>query len=269
MDMNIEGFKYGIFSWYGYNTPLRERFRNIQEAGFVSTMLWWGDGKAFKELDKKQLVHETRLHGLFIENIHVPFDEANDIWSKEKAPRFRIMDKYLEWINDCSRYGIPMMVIHVSRGIHIDKPNGYGLRCIETLVQEAEKKNIRIALENTRKNDLIEYLLKNVDSDKLALCYDTSHGFLYHDKDFCLLNTFRDRTACFHISDNDGQEDRHWIVGQGIINWKRFIKAFPRQYDGVLSAEVYPKSESIDERAFLSEAYKSLSELGNQISRSR
>jgi sugar phosphate isomerase/epimerase len=267
--MNSEDFRYGIFSWYGYRTPILERFRNICEAGFESTMLWWGDEKAFDELDKKELVQETRAQGLFVENIHVPFDDANDIWSEESEPRSRVMDKYLEWVDDCSRYEIPIMVMHISRGNHIDKPNGYGLRCIETLVQEGEKKNVKIAIENTRKKVLMEYLLNNIDSDNLCLCYDTSHGVLYDDEDFGLLSMFGDRSACFHISDNDGQYDRHWFVGQGIIDWGRFIDVFPRGYNGVLSAETYPKNVGIDERVFLSDAYKSLSELGSRICRER
>ena len=76
-------------------------------------------------------------------------------------------------------------------------------------------------------------------------------------------------TTCFHISENDGKEDKDLIIGQGVIEWNMFIKAFPRHYKGVLLAETYPRNASGDERTFLSEAHERLSDLGNQINKSR
>ena len=73
----------GIFSWYGYNTPMRECLNKIRNAGFDSTMLWWGDDKAFEQLEKDELINETLNSGLIIENIHVPSINANDIWSED------------------------------------------------------------------------------------------------------------------------------------------------------------------------------------------
>jgi hypothetical protein len=74
--MATEGYRYGLFSWYGINTPLKERLRKIRDANFKATMLWWGDSKAFQEFDKKQLVQEVKANDLLIESIHVPFEKA-------------------------------------------------------------------------------------------------------------------------------------------------------------------------------------------------
>ncbi|UCE52564.1 MAG: hypothetical protein JSV31_25445 [Desulfobacterales bacterium] len=77
---------------------------------------------------------------------------------------------------------------------------------------------------------------------------------------------FRKRQHVF-TSDNDGKEDKDLTIGQGIIDWNMFVKPFPRHHKGVLLAETYPKNESVDERAFLSEAHERLSDLGNQLPR--
>jgi hypothetical protein len=45
--METESYKYGLFSWYGFNTPLKERLKKIRDANFTATSLWWGDSKAF------------------------------------------------------------------------------------------------------------------------------------------------------------------------------------------------------------------------------
>jgi sugar phosphate isomerase/epimerase len=216
--MKTEGRRYGLFSWYGINTPLKERLRKIRDANFNATTLWWGDYKAFQEINKKQLVQEVKANDLLIENIHVPTQKTNEIWSTDEESRRHILWEYMKWLDDCSYYEIPMMVMHISRSDQIDMPIEFGLRSVETLVQEAERKKIKIALENTRENGLLEFLLVNVNSDNLGLCYDTSHACIHGDSDFRILKIFGDRVMCFHLSDNDGQEDRHWNIGKGIID---------------------------------------------------
>jgi sugar phosphate isomerase/epimerase len=257
--------KIGLFSWYGFNTKIKNRLNKIKKYGFDATMLWWGDDKAFNELNKEELINETINSGLIIENIHVPFDSANDIWSNDSITRNNLILKYTEWINDCANYHIPIMVMHISKGNDISEPNGHGLRSLEILVDKAERLNIRIALENTRKNNLLEYLIENVKSDNLGICYDTSHAQLYGDKDFDLMTKYKDKIFCFHISDNDGIEDKHWNIGKGIINWNRFVNKFPLDYDGIISLEVCPQNSNECEDQFLEEAYKSIESIRRQV----
>ena len=247
--------KIGIFSWYGYRTPIKHRLQKIKEAGFDATMLWWGDPLAFEELDKTQLVKETRKQKLIIENIHVPFDDANAIWSSDRQTGKNMIARYLSWIMDCAQYQIPVMVMHISRGTEIKEPNRLGKEAIETVVEAAEKYNVRIALENTRNNHLLEYLLSSNQSKHVGICYDTSHAQLYGDEKFHLMEKYGNRIFCFHLSDNDGEGDRHWLIGHGIIDWNAFVEKFPSDYSGIVSAEVYPEGEKIDELEFLRNAY--------------
>ena len=255
----------GIFSWYGYDTPIRERFKKIKNAGFDSTMLWWGDDKAFFELDKDELIIEALKAELIIENIHVPFLKANDIWSEDDKIRNELIARYKEWLNDCSYYNVPLMVVHISKGYDISEPNAYGIQSIEALLDEAEKLNVKIALENTRNNYLLEYLMEKMKSDKLGICYDTSHAQLFGDKDFNLLDKFKEKIFCFHISDNDGIDDKHWNIGKGVINWEAFIDKFPLNYKDTISLEVTPQFNDELEDHFLQEAYKSIDNIEIKI----
>ena len=257
--------KKGIFSWYGFPTPIKMRFVLIKKAGFDSTMLWWGDGKAFAELEKSELVEEANKNCLLIENIHVPFENANDIWIDEKERRTAILDQYIDWIQDCSKFKIPMMVMHISKGYDIVKPTKNGLTAIEKLTREAENQDVKLALENTRNNTLLEYLLNNIHNKHLGLCYDTSHANLYGDDQFNLLEKYKKRLFCFHISDNDGKDDTHWQIGNGRVNWNAFIKKFPADYKGIISLEVYPKTNEESEKAFLNEAFGTLVNLESRL----
>ena len=94
------------------------------------------------------------------------------------------------------------MVVHISKGYDISEPNAYGIQSIEALLDEAEKLNVKIALENTRNNYLLEYLMEKMKSDKLGICYDTSHAQLFGDKDFNLLDKFKPKLSDCHC----GQE---------------------------------------------------------------
>jgi sugar phosphate isomerase/epimerase len=265
--MSIE--KYGMFSWYGIKSSQVGRFRKIREAGFDAAMLWWGDEIAFDECNPKELVQQTRASGLIIENIHVPYKDANSLWSDDRNSRASIVRRHKEWLCNCSEYEIPIMVMHISTGGNVTVPSTHGLRCMAALVREAEKRNVIIALENTATTHLLRYLLTEIDSRNLCFCYDTSHAKLFEVEAFELMREFQDRISCFHISDNDGREDKHWIIGEGTIDWDGFVGAFPREYDGVLSIEVVPKNEETEERAFLSNAFRKLRKLGQKINMSR
>jgi sugar phosphate isomerase/epimerase len=257
--------RFGIFSWYGFRSPLAERLRSIRAAGFHSTMLWWGDELAFNEHGPEEVVELARENGLVIENIHVPFGQANDLWSRDRDIRESIVDRHNAWIRQASDHGIPIVVMHASRGTNVAAPNAYGLLAVESLVREAEKSNVVLALENTSATYLLEYVLEKIDSPNLRVCYDTSHAQLSGGHGFHLMRKLRDRISCFHISDNDGLEDRHSNIGEGVIDWDGFAEAFPGEYSGALSVEVLPRDTDTDESAFLSRALNRLAGLARKI----
>lgn len=70
----MKGF--GIFSWFSYPLPLKERLALIKDAGFEATSLWWGDEFG----DKNRQPETARRLGLDIDYVHAPFDNPNDLW---------------------------------------------------------------------------------------------------------------------------------------------------------------------------------------------
>ncbi len=256
----------GIFSWYGYKPPLPLRLKKIKEVGFDSTMLWWGNELVTNQSPDAEILNLAIDLGLIIENIHVPFDEANLIWSTNKEIRNKFIARHIHYLECCSQYHIPMIVMHISKGVDIKEPNNAGLDAMQGIIETAEKTGVIVAIENTRKPNLIEAILDTIKSDYLGLCYDTSHGKLYESTEFGLLKKYPDRLKCLHISDNDGVEDRHWCIGEGIIDWTRFIGCFPYQrYKGTLAVEVYPKNQTELELEHLYQAYTGIKVLRDKI----
>jgi sugar phosphate isomerase/epimerase len=168
-----------------------------------------------------------------------------------------LFDDYKKQIDFCGLSKIPILVMHIVGGDTPPAPNEDGLFLIRELVKLASSSNVSIALENTRKTDALYYLLYNIDSPFLGLCYDSSHDFLYADQPTKILHDWGSRLIYTHFSDNDGKTDSHWLPGTGVIDWDLIQEAFPGNAVDCISLEAVPQnpaSEPID--MFLNKAFK-------------
>jgi sugar phosphate isomerase/epimerase len=249
----------GIFSWFGYELPLRKRILLIHNAGFQATSLWWGHEEDFEDVAKDQTAALVRDTGLYLENIHAPYEDSNDLWSPDSSIREKAIHDRLEWIEDCARYQIPIFVMHATKGSDLPGPTRFGMESIDKIVKAAEKMNIILALENTQRVDYLDMILTEFDTPALGLCYDTSHAWIGMKSQLTVLNKWKHRLVNLHLSDNDGQDDQHWLPGEGIIDWVKVGQSLPDQIpSGCLMLEVFPKKEEAgtEPEIFLQKAYK-------------
>lgn len=210
----------GIFSWFGYVLPLPERLRLIKAAGFDATTLWWEDEVGIPSIKKEAMPGLVREAGLFLENIHIPYHECDGLWSENRSVREAVLKQYRGWLDDCERYRIPIMVMHISDSLTLPPPNRYGLEGIAGLVKTAEERGITIAIENTGREDYIRFVFSRLESPHLGFCYDSSHHRIYGQGRLDLLASLAARVVCTHLSDNDGRQDCHWLPGEGIIDFR-------------------------------------------------
>ncbi|EGW38855.1 sugar phosphate isomerase/epimerase family protein [Desulfosporosinus sp. OT] len=259
----------GIFSWFGFVLPFQERLRLIKEAGFTATSIWWEDEDTPWQIKKESMPQLVRDTGLVLENLHVPYNNSNELWSEHESVRFEFLQRHTRWLYDCANYHIPMMVMHLTEEVNHSAPNGYGLKSMLELVKVAEELGVIIAIENTRRSDNVPYLLSKIRSNYLGFCYDSSHHFLSDKQDFSLLVNFGDRLVTTHLSDNDGLADRHWLPGHGIIDWAMVAQRFPTGYRGVLTLEAYPMAEEREEspQVYLKRAYQKVKNVQDLLER--
>ena len=252
----------GIYSFFGFRLPLIKKLEMIKKSGFDSTTLWWGDEIAFAEASKDDLPAIVRDKGLYLENIHVPYNDINKLFSPVVTERNNILNKYLGWIEDCALYNIPIMVMHVTDGSSLPEPGKYLHESFKKIVQTAEQFEINVAIENTERNDYINFLLNEFDSDYLVFCYDSSHAQL-HCCETDILIKWNHRLATVHLSDNDGKKDRHWLPGKGIINWDKVCNNLTN-YHGCLTLETFARVNTTAEK-FLQQAYIQAEWIKNKI----
>jgi sugar phosphate isomerase/epimerase len=253
----------GIFSWFGFVLPLPQRLTMIKNAGFYATTLWWEDEMGFPGIKKESMPNMVRDSGLILENIHIPYDHCDDLWSDHKPTRDAIVAQYTGWINDCAQHGIPIMVMHITDSLSLPATHRnakYGLDSISRLLRAAEDLKITLALENTGREDYIDLVFSQLQSDYLGFCYDSSHHRIYSEGKLDFLKKISRHIVTTHLSDNDGKQDRHWLPGEGVIDWHRLTHIFSQiQYDHYVTLEVCASELQLQQspESFLAQAYQS------------
>jgi len=228
-----------IFEWLEYDIPAEERLRLIKNAGFDGVMLYWNNDND-ERLNKLKCAEK---HGLFIENIHTAADgTANDLVldNLNGEARFAYLAQCIE---DCADYRIPAMVVHPAEGFDAPPVNALALNRIKRLSETAERRGVKIAFENTSAINNLYYILDNVDSLNIGLCYDSGHVNC-RTPGIDLLTKYGPRLMSLHLHDNMGyiegkrEEDMHLLPFDGTVDWPELMDSIRRTgYRGAISLE--------------------------------
>lgn len=126
------------------------------------------------------------------------------------------------------------------------------LAFMRELLQTAIENDVIICFENmpmTRfslgePKDILRFV-KEIDNDQFKICLDTGHISVFPGLSPAdAMRELGDYICVLHIHDNDGMHDRHWIPGEGVIDWDDFGKALKEiNYQGVFSLETVPSAE--------------------------
>lgn len=227
----------GIYDCFGYgpgyDISFEERYKLIRKAGFDCVMLWWsnqfGRGDGYRED-----VRLARSAGLFVENIHAPVHEQNNL-SLDNLSGESVFQSYLQCVADCCEYDIPTVVIHLPND---NNPlNQIGIRRLAELINKAEQKNIQIAFENLSNIKNLKTALNKFTSNNVGYCYDSCHHINYApDED--LLGMYGNRLMAIHLHDNGGSHNQHQLPFDGNINWDTVMEKIARTgYRGATTLE--------------------------------
>ena len=240
-----------IYDWFGYELPIKERYRLIKGAGFDGVLLWWS-----KYLDRNdyrngpQIVREA---GLSIENIHTPFQVQDNIWLDNLDGETSI-DCYLQCVADCAEFEIPTMVVHLPDD---DKPyNVLGLDRVKRIAEKAEQFGVNVALENLKNFTNLSYMLTQIDSQRIGFCYDCCHHYHYYPS-YDLLSLYGSRLMALHLHDYSGNTI-HQLPFDGTIDWPAAMKKIAETgYTGATAIEAMNWSyKELSAEEFLCEAFE-------------
>ena len=133
-----------------------DTFRLIRRAGFEGVILRWSD--SFDDVVCELQPDQARKAGLAVENIYARFRDDNGLW-RDNLDGEALTRRLFEFIDDCHRYEIPTMVVHINDGETPPPFNELGLSRVLRIAEKAEQLRRNVAFENTRTAECLAIFL--------------------------------------------------------------------------------------------------------------
>lgn len=206
------------------DVPLTEQLPILKNAGFGGVFFDWE-----RDLDIGLLVKRAAECGLYLQSLHAPFYGMDDVWHDESGELAdKMMRDLTACLDDCTAYGIDLMICHAIIGMDNHSPNEQGLRRLSSLIEYADKKKVRIAFENTEGEEYLAAIFDRFgELPHIGYCYDSGHAMCYNaGRD--MLGRYGKYLFSTHLNDNMGQtdpneitffDDSHLLPFDGIADW--------------------------------------------------
>ncbi len=221
-------------------------FENCAKAGIDCVEVTLGDSKC-AGWDYKNTRKLADEYGVELWSYHLPFSpfSTNDISSTKEEKRRNTVELQKSLINKVGEIGIKHFVIHPSaEPIEPFDRRERLIRSKESLSElqdEADKFGGVICVEDLPRTCLgrnsydIRELIR--DDDRLKVCFDTNHLLGEYIPEF--IRNVGDRIVTLHVSDYDFWNERHWLPGEGDIDWNElYTELVKAGYDGPWLYEV-------------------------------
>lgn len=235
------------------NVSILQTIDAISKAGFKKVFIqWYDDEFKIPQLQQLKICKEKGLEIIFT---HLGYQHINEIWTSEGE---YFVERYKKDIFDCYNDGVSMVVMHPCSKSEAPGPNELGLNRFKEINAYAKSLGVKIAIENTKIKNHIDYILNNIVDNNLGICFDAGH---YHAnfKDDWDIKKYKNRIMCVHLHDNNGQEDQHLLPFDGTLDWKHVVNLLNElNYDGPITMELVYRNDYLNMNVddFYTKAYK-------------
>ncbi|MBQ3508194.1 MAG: sugar phosphate isomerase/epimerase [Clostridia bacterium] len=246
---------------YGFEEGLKRMkshgYDALDYGGFVHTenkIFHVSEEEFAATLKRERAVIEA--NGLLVNQTHGAWRwPAQDFSAYDRAERYAAMET---GIRGTALLGAPYFVIHCimpfgeNNPAHKDRLWEMNVEYFTRLCRVAEDVGVTICFENlpftslplSRWNETLEFV-RLMNTPTMKMCLDTGHAAVYGDSPADAVRAIgKDLLATLHVHDNDGHGDRHWLPGEGVIDWVDFTKALHEiGFEGCVSLETSVKHE--------------------------
>ena len=198
------------------------------------------------EVSMAEMAEMGRETGVHIWSYHLPFASHVAISLSNKTMRTQTLARYARRIKEAGDAGILHVIVHPSTEPIADcDRKDHLLRsadALNTLAEVAKGAGVTLCVEDLPRSCLghsIEELSFLLSANSyLKMVFDSNH-LLQGESHRDVLMAFADRIATLHLSDYDGIDERHWLPGEGIIDWPTVMDTLDEiGYSGPLMFEV-------------------------------
>ncbi len=209
-----------------------ELFRLYHEAGIKAMELSpSGDIAGFDTLEYENLKKWAERYDVTLWSYHLPFAPFDRIDISRKELCGSTVEAFKGFIEKGAAIGIDKFIIHPSGEPIEESDRGermkYAKESLAVLAEFADAHGAVIAVEDLprtclgRDSDDIAELISA--HEKLAVCFDTNHLLKENPVDF--IRKVGKRIVTTHVSDYDFVNERHWLPGEGKVDWQALIGA--------------------------------------------
>ncbi|MEE9151233.1 MAG: sugar phosphate isomerase/epimerase family protein [Thermoplasmata archaeon] len=196
--------------------------------------------------------------------VHAPFGDLN-IASLNPQIRENSITQIIEAIRISSDLGIRMVTIHPGHksplGVYFtDKIRETNKKSLMELDRAQEEYGVVLALENIPTMWIslcsnAKEMKELIEGTNIKICFDVGHAHISKTvNDFMEL---KEAFANLHLHDNHGDKDKHLVLGEGDIDFKRILREI-KGYQGDFVIESTSLMQGIKSKAILSEMLKDL-----------
>lgn len=239
------------------NTVSEALFAEYADAG-IDRMEISLPTEAYEQIPWKDCRRWAERSGVKLWSLHLPFlpFSSFDPASLDPAVRANTVSYMTALMERAAEAGIAIAVIHPSGEPIADADRAtafsYAQETLALLADNAARLQMTLAVENLprtclgRDADEMQRLL--AADPRLRSCFDTNH-LLGQDALF-YLSAVGDRVVTLHVSDYDFKNERHWLPGEGLIDWNALASKLQEiGYDGPFLYELnFEPSITIDRR---------------------
>lgn len=246
-----------------YNNDICDEIRLIASEGFdfVDLTLEPIFSENLDVSDVKKAIDETGIEVIGHTSPFLP------VIFPLKSVRQASMEEFKKYIDFFSSLNVNLMNVHPSlNGTLMTEKDmvKYNKEFIVKINDMCQEKGITLMVESVMNPfntpEIFVYLLEGLDSVKVHLDVGHCHINLSRNLVEDFFDTFGDRIAHVHFSDNFGNRDDHLPLGCGSIDWKKMVDVLRKYgYDKTITLEIFSQ-----DRRYLLLSKKFLEEIINQ-----
>jgi len=224
-------------------------FADYKNAGVQSIEISFGH-KPDNPPDFSDIKRLSDTYGIELWSFHLPFAPFSELELSRPNLCDHTIEYFKRFIKEGSSIGIKRFVVHPSGEPISDEHRAARLECakksLARLAEYAKCFDAIICVENLPRSCIgrnTEEMLALLSAhENLRSCFDTNH-LLSLEKPHEYIRKLGNQIVTLHVSDYDFLDERHWLPGEGDIDWQELYKALCEVgYNGIWMYELGLKS---------------------------
>lgn len=173
----------------------------------------------------------AKEYGVTLWSYHLPFAPFSEIDPSKKELQKNTLDTFYSLMEKAAKIGIKTFIVHASGEPIDEKERAARTACAKEslycLAEKAKELNCVVAVEDLPRTCLGRNSQEVLDlvsaHENLKVCFDTNH--LLDEDPVEFVKKVGNKIVTLHVSDYDNVNERHWLPGEGCIDWQGVLRA--------------------------------------------